>query len=1199
MKIFSADLLKLGEYLQYQIARRELDEFDPINLKFNTPNSESLINKEKYGTFYQISEVSKYNEKDKYAELLSIQKLLGVFRDGNHSFVYQLDSNDEGVSLKVGTIPRPDLANQDAARTQARIFENSLQNSIHGIEFKKSDSSKQFKTLMEENSYCSIISGIPGEVNQQNIDQVIPRVNDLIKTLEGEKYSLMMIFEPIPLPIIDNIIDRLNQTRSLVASMTKVSLNAGQTVTTTESQTNTYGSSSSYTYGNAVGTNSSQSFNGGPMAGLIGGVLGGTAGFILGGPGGGAAGAQAGAIIGGAIGGGLFGGHTKSQGKTRTENENWAETTMESQSNTLAEAKGKSESITKEYFNKSAEYTEKIAAKMVERLEKGKETGLWNTGVYLMAENEFIGRSAAGILQQNVSGKNSELEPVRNTIIPMIGTDVDQKSVQNFKTSLQYLRNPTVQHSGHVLGPVYESLSTPMTGAEVVRYINFPKYDVKGLKVKTNARFLTEINDHENGIQLGCLMDGAKVYPEKRLSINPDTLVKHTFIAGMTGFGKTNTCLELLRKYSLGNRNKHYLVIEPAKNHYRELAQDSNAFIYSLGNEKPNERLLRFRLNPFNPVRIKIGSRYVVHNIQAHIDLVKSAIISALPMHVAMPSILSEAITRSYYRFGWNLRDSTNRYIDVEHDEDISSYIPTFNNIPDEIEEVVKEKGFDIRLQSDYIGALRARIDGLCNGSKGLMFNSRESIEMHELLNRNTILELSHITDPDEKSMIMGFLFGNLYEYRQLEEEYCVKEKGLKHITLIEEAHHLLTNTMEGQDQEKNSARAKFVEVFTNILAEIRSYGEGIIIVEQIPSKITPDAIKNTATKIIHRIMAGDDREYVGNAMVLDKEQIDALAYLKVGEAVFLNEEYHAPMKVVIDKYTLAKEFDKKSYLQSLAETNNLNDYSVKSIVEGLFTSFDIENEALNLIVHSDKYFQDTVDQIDAMDHLAINNQSQIISFLSKALTTELRPQEIRRFLPSSIRPTSRILSGVEDDFSSDLSGATAWIMLFMDFVANYIVDNHGGNINDAVKLGHNLKRYILILLYSNWDATLVLNLDKLKININSSEVLKKPMFAHYHGCQLCEFQCKYGLIIPRIVNPVELDKRVIKSEPARAERDYWPVINNIIRTSLSGTDNNISIDDSILAEMRDCYISLLSEQNVTIFNQLTLKDVPDAERIA
>jgi DNA helicase HerA-like ATPase len=55
----------------------------------------------------------------------------------------------------------------------------------------------------------------------------------------------------------------------------------------------------------------------------------------------------------------------------------------------------------------------------------------------------------------------------------------------------------------------------------------------------------------------------------------------------------------------------------------------------------------------------------------------------------------------------------------------------------------------------------------------------------------------------------------------------------------------------------------KSVEMITNTIAEIRTYGEGFIIVDQSPSSVDIAAIKNTNTKIVLRTPEAHDREAV------------------------------------------------------------------------------------------------------------------------------------------------------------------------------------------------------------------------------------------------------------------------------------------------------------------------------------------------
>jgi hypothetical protein len=133
----------------------------------------------------------------------------------------------------------------------------------------------------------------------------------------------------------------------------------------------------------------------------------------------------------------------------------------------------------------------------------------------------------------------------------------------------------------------------------------------------------------------------------------------------------------------------------------------------------------------------------------------------------------------------------------------------------------------------------------------------------------------------------MALLFILLYEVCQTRPP----DGQLRHVTLFEEAHRLLRNVPMATSVEVASPRGKAVEMFTDMMAEMRAYGEGFIIVDQMPGKLVPDDIKGSNLKIIHRLMAQDDRDAVGNAMGLNHSQIEHLPRLIVGQAVVHSEE--------------------------------------------------------------------------------------------------------------------------------------------------------------------------------------------------------------------------------------------------------------------------------------------------------------------
>ena len=76
------------------------------------------------------------------------------------------------------------------------------------------------------------------------------------------------------------------------------------------------------------------------------------------------------------------------------------------------------------------------------------------------------------------------------------------------------------------------------------------------------------------------------------------------------------------------------------------------------------------------------------------------------------------------------------------------------------------------------------------------------------------------------------------------------------------------------------------VEILTNAIAEMRTYGEGFVIADQSPKVMDETVIRNTGTKVIFRLPQEEDRRCVGRAMALREEQILEIARLKTGIAV-------------------------------------------------------------------------------------------------------------------------------------------------------------------------------------------------------------------------------------------------------------------------------------------------------------------------
>ena len=291
-----------------------------------------------------------------------------------------------------------------------------------------------------------------------------------------------------------------------------------------------------------------------------------------------------------------------------------------------------------------------------------------------------------------------------------------------------------------------------------------------------------------------------------------------------------------------------------------------------------------FRLNPLEFLPTE--------TISSHIDMVKASIESAFDMEAAIPQIIESALYESYSKYGWDILSGSNSKFPNPFAENVYSF-PTLSDLIKTIEEVVDKQGFDERLKNDYLGSIRARLMGLTVGAKGAMLNTPRSINFRDLVHRKVVLELENIKSGAEKSLIMGFVLSQLNEAIKAEFK---DDSQFRHITLVEEAHRLLSKYTPGDSTNKKNG----VEVFSDMLAEIRKYGESLIIADQIPDKMTPDVLKNTNTKIVHRIFAQDDKEAIGNTMSLNQEQKGFLSNLVAGRAVVFSQGWSKSVQVQI-----------------------------------------------------------------------------------------------------------------------------------------------------------------------------------------------------------------------------------------------------------------------------------------------------------
>jgi hypothetical protein len=268
-------------------------------------------------------------------------------------------------------------------------------------------------------------------------------------------------------------------------------------------------------------------------------------------------------------------------------------------------------------------------------------------------------------------------------------------------------------------------------------------------------------------------------------------------------------------------------------------------------------------------------------------------------MYAAMPAILKEAVENIYISKGWDLNYSIC--------PNGKTVYPTFDDLLKVLPVIINMSGYAQELKSNYEGALVTRVKSLTNGLVGRIFCEHELTE-NILFDENCIIDLSRVGSIETKSLIMGILFLRLSEYRMCSK--TTKNSNLKHITVLEEAHHLLRRTSTEQSQEGANLQGKAVEMLANSIAEMRTYGEGFIIADQAPGLLDLAVIRNTNTKIILGLPDQSDRELVGKAAGLKDEQIDELAKLKTGVAVVFQSDWIEPVLALFDRFDKEIKFE-------------------------------------------------------------------------------------------------------------------------------------------------------------------------------------------------------------------------------------------------------------------------------------------------
>lgn len=386
------------------------------------------------------------------------------------------------------------------------------------------------------------------------------------------------------------------------------------------------------------------------------------------------------------------------------------------------------------------------------------------------------------------------------------------------------------------------------------------------------------------GIEIGTDKNGYDiVIPEKLFA-------KHMFVCGVPGSGKTNTMLHLAnslwnaeRIAENGQKTKlhiPFLVLEPAKREYRELARfnipELIIFSPSACTDFP------IKINPFEfPKGLTVSE---------HISKLCQVFEGAFPIAPPAPFVLDRAIQAIYEKHGWKSED-----INIG----VKEY-PTMSELYEQFEKELQHTNYDSEIQGNIRSVLEMRIGSLLRREMKDVFDAKKStLTPEEWMQYPIIVELESLGEGPANFLTL--LLCTLIRETLKATPAPNIQNEIRHVIFIEEAHNLIASRSQNQDGQDSNPKIAATAFIVKMLAEVRALKEGIVIADQLPTAMASEVIKNTNIKLVHRLTSQDDRELVGSTMNASSLQMENMGIYTSGQALFTFEKMLRPMEIQVN----------------------------------------------------------------------------------------------------------------------------------------------------------------------------------------------------------------------------------------------------------------------------------------------------------
>lgn len=807
----------------------------------------------------------------------------------------------------------------DNAATASKILEKSFIGNFPGStlrSMKNGEIADVMRAISKTDNYntsrnVSCVTVIPS-MRDEDKDKFVQGMEKFIDTMQGRKFTAVFIAKPVNKEDLEMRKRGFEELYSSLSPFIKTSLAYGENYSkaVTNGMFENFSHSVNNSISNTTGRNSGTSFS--RTHGVNSGSSAGGGGFSV----------NSGTTS------STTNGYSSGSSWSKSVTEGTADTTGSGTNQSDTETKGNSRTLTVEHQNKSVAVLLDKIDEQLKRIKACEAFGVWECAGYFVADDIQTSVVAANSYKALMLGDETDVE---NSFVNVWGIKTPENT-ERVLEYIQYGQHPIIEiapEMGYEMQ--YVTPGNFISGKELPLLMGLPHKSVTGLTVSSIAEFGRNVfiqNERPNQkkIQLG------KVYhmgntEDSIVNLDLNSFTSHCFITGSTGSGKSNTTYGLLEKFL--QNDIPFLVIEPAKGEYKEAFGGVDGINIFTTNPLIGQML---KLNPFRFDKN-------IHILE-HLDRLIEIFNACWEMYAAMPAILKDAVERIYIDKGWDLLNS----VYIKEGEPV---YPTFNDLMKTLPNIINNSGYSSDTKGDYIGALVTRVTSLTNGISGQIFCDNYDIPDDVMFDQNTIVDLSRVGSSETKSLIMGILVLKLSEYRMANANQA--NSGLRHITVLEEAHNLLKRTTAGAAG--SNVVGKSVEMICNSIAEMRTYGEGFIIVDQSPTAVDIAAIKNTNTKILMRLPEKGDCEAVGNAAGLNEEQVREMSKLGTGIAVVMQNNWLEAVLTHIDAFS--NRYEKKIPIAEYASLRKLKGAVIQELMKQYIVEKTMDMDKMMSIIDS------------------------------------------------------------------------------------------------------------------------------------------------------------------------------------------------------------------------------------------------------